>query len=492
MHSLESIVSILYNIVKPKLLLKDSNDGNSSKSHSYSLTHNVQNFVLVWLDTNIDKVNDTDCRNTIQQLQKVVNTINTFTDANQCINFITNTTDEHIFMIISGTLGEIIVPTIHNIFRIDSIYIFCRDELKHKQWAKNWFKIKGVFTTISPVCEELNKAVQQCDQNTISISFISTNEQSLSQTIGQIDQSFMYTQILKEILLTIKFNEKSVTDFIVYCREQFVDNPIELNNINKLEREYNPNTSIWWYTYECFLYSMLNRALHTMEVDTIIKMDFFIRNLHEHIARLHAQQYNGHKYLFTVYRGQGFSETDFDQLKKTEGGLLSFNSFLSTSKKQNIALSFARRSALNPDLIGVLFTMTIHTNLTSTPFASIKNISYYQAEREILFSMHSVFRVNYIKQIDHDNDRLWEVGLTLTSDDDPQRHDLTERIRNETPGLTGWHRLGQFLIMVGQFNKAEEVYTTLLNRPHDEDEKAQFYHHFGVIKYGQGEYETAV
>jgi len=494
MNSLEAVTAIWHTIMKPKLPIKHSNDDNSSKPSPYSFAHNLPSFVIVWLDANIDQVNSSDFRNTIRQLKQVVNTINIFTDSVQCINFITDIKEENIFMIISGSLGEIVIPTIHNMPQIDSIYVFCRNELKHKQWAQKWLKIRGVYTKIAPICEELKQAACLYDQNIISISFISTNEELSNQNLNQINQSFMYTQILKEILLTIEFDNQSIKDFLIYCREQFVDNPIELENINKLEQEYDKDKSIWWYTYECFLYSMLNRALRMMEVDTIIKMGFFIRNLHENIQRLHAEQYSGYRkwYSYTVFRGQGLSKTDFEKLKQTKGGLLSFNSFLSTSKKQNVALNFARRSIVNSDLIGVLFVMTIDPTLSSTPFASIKNVSYYQTEREILFSMHSVFRINSIKQIDHDNNRLWQVELTLTSDDDSQRRDLTERIRNETPGLTGWHRLGQFLIMMGEFIKAEDVYKVLLEDSYEDDEKAQFNHHLGVIKDGQGEYQMAI
>jgi hypothetical protein len=42
----------------------------------------VQNVLLIWLDSNIDN-NSTDCQNTISQLQRTVNTINTFTDGEQ-------------------------------------------------------------------------------------------------------------------------------------------------------------------------------------------------------------------------------------------------------------------------------------------------------------------------------------------------------------------------------------------------------------------------
>jgi hypothetical protein len=59
---------------------------------------------------------------------------------------------------------------------------------------------------------------------------------------------------------------------------------------------------------------MLNRALRMMEIALIIKMGFFVRDLHIHIAALHLEQYGKHHHSnsFTVYRGQGLSQTDFD------------------------------------------------------------------------------------------------------------------------------------------------------------------------------------
>ena len=489
MNMLKKITSLFSDTGDGKQMFKSPKGAAAIKSGQPPL-----NLLLVWLDTNIGLVNNSDCYKTIVELRQVANSIKTFTDSDQCIDFITDIDNEKIFMIISGTLGETLVPIIHDLCQISVIYIFCRDEIKHKQWAQNWCKIKGVFVEISAIRRELEQTVQECESNAIPISFVSTNEKLSNQSLDQIDQSFIYTQILKEILLTIEFDNQSITDFIIYCRELFADNSIELDNVNKFEKEYRDHNPIWWYTYECFLYSLLNQALRTMEVGIILKMGFFVQDLHQNIVKLHMEQYSGHRqwYSFTVYRGQGLSESNFNQLMKTEGGLLSFNTFLSTSKKQNIAINFALRSLAKSDVVGIVFVMTINPSSSSTPFAATKNVSYYQTEREILFSMHSVFRIGHIKQIDHDKNRLWQVELTLTSDDDPQRRDITERIRKETPGLTGWHRLGQFLIMIGQFTKAEDLYNVLLHKTHDKYEKAQVNHHLGVIMDGKGDYERAI
>jgi hypothetical protein len=118
--------------------------------------------------------------------------------------------------------------------------------------------------------------------------------------------------------------------------------------------------------------------------------------------------------------------------------------------------------------------MSIDSSVSCTPFASIDEVSYFQTEVEILFSMHTVFRIGEIKQIDSHN-QLYQVELTLTSDDDPQLRILTERIREEAGGGTGWQKIGQLLLKIPQFDKAEELYTILLEQTTDESEKAHYY-----------------
>jgi hypothetical protein len=79
-----------------------------------------------------------------------------------------------------------------------------------------------------------------------------------------------------------------------------------------------------------------------------------------------------------VYRGQGLSPIDFDQLMKTKGGLMSFNTFLSTSLDRTVSFAFAESTIHNPDLIGVLFEITIDPSIPSPPFADIRNVSVYK------------------------------------------------------------------------------------------------------------------
>ncbi|CAF4175665.1 unnamed protein product [Adineta steineri] len=243
-----------------------------------------------------------------------------------------------------------------------------------------------------------------------------------------------------------------------------------------------------------FLYPMLNHALRLMNGDIITHMGFFISDLHRQIEQLHKEQFVDATAanIFTVYRGQGLSTGDFAKMSKIKGGLISFNNFLSTSTVRKVSLGFAQDATINPDQVGVLFIMKINPAQSTTPFASIVGISDFQKEEEVLFSMHSVFRIQDIKQMG-ENNHLFEVNLVLTADNDPELNRLTDCIRKESfPDEEGWYRLGLILINMGQFDKAEDIYQVLLDQRKDDQGQADIYHQLGRIKNAQGKYQEAL
>src|SRR5690606_8992546 len=125
-------------------------------------------------------------------------------------------------------------------------------------------------------------------------SFVPVNEIPSNENLDQLESSFMYTQMFKETLLEMKHDSKAINDLATYCRKLHNDNVKVLKIIDEFERDYRSETSIWWYTRDCFIYQMLNRALRRLEGDTIINMGFFIRDLHHEIEKLHQKQINGY------------------------------------------------------------------------------------------------------------------------------------------------------------------------------------------------------
>ena len=389
----------------------------------------IQNFQLIWLGANIGQ------SNILAQLQNVVSDVNVFTQPDKCVDFFIKLGQVKAVLIADGMLGQQVIPLIHDVSQLDIVYIFCRNKSRYGKWSKNWLKINGVYTDIEPICQSLRQVVKQNNQDSIPMSFVAVGEQISSQNLNQLEPSFMYTQIFKEILLEMKYDEQSIERFTDYCRNNKYGS---LSNIIRFKNEYNAQLAIWWYTYPSFIYSLLNSALRLLEAETIINTGFFIHDLHRQLEQLHHRHisnYDGKP--FTVYRGQGLSTVDFEKFRRTKGGLMSFNNFLSTSKEKEVSLSFAKSALKQSDTIGIFFQMTIDPSISSTLFARINEGSYFnEKEDEILFSMHTVFRIGDIKQIDHNNS-LYQVELKLTADNDKQFRALTKRVRQETGGDTG-------------------------------------------------------
>ncbi|CAF1457188.1 unnamed protein product [Adineta steineri] len=453
----------------------------------------AQNYMLAWVDASIDQTNK-DCQNKLTQLRAVVNNVTICTQPNECMQFFHKLNDEKVFVITSGSLGQYLVPEIHDMPNLDAIYIFCDNISDHQQWTKDRKKIKGVHNNMKDICDALKAAVKQVNQDSIPISFVTTNEVVSSNNLNQLEPNYMYTQIFKDILLEMEYDHKqAVKDLAMYYRRLYHDNTAQLKIIDEFEYNYCQEQAITWYTREYFTCQMLNCALRTLDADTIINMGVFIHDLHKQIVHLHEQQlpdYRGEPLV--VYRGQGLSKTDFDKLIKTKGGLMSFDSFLSTTNDRNVSFMFADSALGDSNMMGILFIMTIDPRVSSAPFASINEISYFKAqEEEILFSMHTVFRIDAIKQIGN-NDRLYEVELQLTADDDEQLRQLTNFISGEVGNARGLGRLGNLLLKTGHFDKAEELHKVLLEQPSNESDKGFYYNNLGTAKYHQGDYDQAI
>ncbi|CAF4061603.1 unnamed protein product [Adineta steineri] len=448
----------------------------------------VQNYSLLWLHEYMDETNKV-FQNNLAQLQTIANDVNVFNQRDECIDFLTDDQNIKYFLVVENTITQQIMPLINDIRQLDSVYILSDIKILHEECATKWRKIRSVHTNIDNLCQGLQMDLKQYNQDSIAMSFVTVNDMEPTDNLNQLEPTFMYTQIFKETLLNMEYNTQAIKEFVTYCRNNDCGSKIV---INRFEKEYKPQSAIWWYTFTSFIYCMLNDSLRCMDGNTIINMGFFIHDLHKQIQQLHQQQRSTYEYKpFIVYRGQGLSKANFEKLRKTKDSLISFNNFLSTSLEEAVSLVFARSASETADMIGILFKMLIDPRVESVPFASIKAISYFTEEDEILFSMHTVFRVNAIKQM-NDESQLYQVELQLTSDDDQELRLLTDQLREEAVGDNGWYRLGSLLLKIGQFNKAEELYNVLLEQASDEDEKALYYNQLGNVKDDQGEFEKAI
>ena len=100
---------------------------------------NLETFRLLWLDSNVNNG-----ENLVAQIQlrTIINHLETFIDPDDCQKSIEQTPkDDRVVLIVSGQLGETLVPRIHESQRVSAVYVYCRDENKNKVWADKFKKV---------------------------------------------------------------------------------------------------------------------------------------------------------------------------------------------------------------------------------------------------------------------------------------------------------------------------------------------------------------
>lgn len=217
-------------------------------------------------------------------------------------------------------------------------------------------------------------------------------------------------------------------------------------------------------------------------------MRLLIYDLHQQIAHIHREQH--HEYSekpLVLYRGQRLSLTDLRKLRMRVAGLLSFNSFLSTIRDKTIALSFADSGMNNMDSLRILFIIRIPEACISTPFASTRNFSYLSDEEEILFSMHTIFRITSIDE----RTEICTVELELTDQAHPHSSSIQTGLRETTTKIRV-HDLTKWLISIGEVARAHQFHQKASKQQARHLHDAEYFTLRANIEFHRGNHEQAM
>lgn len=100
----------------------------------------LETFGLVWLDANTD---EHETRNADKKLRSIINSLRKFHDTKQCQKYIEQKSEtDRLVLIVSGRTGREIVPSIHKLRQVMSIYVFCMDKKLNEQWTCKFWKVR--------------------------------------------------------------------------------------------------------------------------------------------------------------------------------------------------------------------------------------------------------------------------------------------------------------------------------------------------------------
>lgn len=108
---------------------------NHTSQASVSVTRSI-----VWLDASVN--NTEESINAQQLLRTPTNHVKTYTNDKECEAYIQSVSKEHrIILIVGGRLGQLIVPRIHQLTQISTIFVYSMDK-RNEQWTKTYKKVR--------------------------------------------------------------------------------------------------------------------------------------------------------------------------------------------------------------------------------------------------------------------------------------------------------------------------------------------------------------
>ncbi|UJR24166.1 hypothetical protein I4U23_027132 [Adineta vaga] len=453
----------------------------------------MEQCILISLDSSSNSLIDD-----LKQFQHVFNSIQQFTETNACIDYITNSKVKKIFLIISFEVVQII-SLINHLPQINSIYILYNN-LEGEKPDENLLqheKVQSICVTIDQLITQIKHDIKHLVTNHIGINSLPNGNIGSFSRSEQNDQNnvqeatFMYSQILRDIFVQENYTETDKNEMIDFFRQQYHGNKSELEKITRFQCDYTAERAIYWYTMDGFLYRTINRALRMQDILTLYQLRYFIKDLHLQLKKYHAEFcLNSLHETLTVYRGVGLPIDVFEKLKP--GHLVSFSEFLSTSKRQDLAKIYVRND--DDNMQAILFEIELNCAIqTSTPFADISGQSQFDIEKEILFSMGSVFRIESLYRT---TETRWHIKLSQTSDEDQQLKLLHNWLDQAIFQVQHFHsKLSSLMLFISDYDKAEYFLRKTVGQPGfsgSTETIAATLAIFGEIYFHQNKYDEAM
>ncbi|CAF2964107.1 unnamed protein product [Rotaria sp. Silwood2] len=453
-----------------------------------------KSFVFVWCDASIGAENSVDDdKNTIMQLARIVNQnrqlVHTFNELHACREFITHV--DNVCLIISGSMGQELVPLVHNLDQIHSIFIFCFDREKHIEWSSPYRKVRGVFNNISDICESLKPYINTqslVDYDRIEFDIISNEAHSSATNDDQL--CLIYSKLNKIILFNMHSLDHGKKDMITYCRNQY-QSEYQTELINDFEQNYSKHSSIWWYTKNYFFQGIINRALRTRDLYVLCSMYRFIQDLDLKLLQLNESQRTTTNSI-NLYFGQFLFKPHFDEITQNLGGLMCINQFISANLEPSIAVMYIEQQQKlisNGNIIRVVFQIHIdRTKESIVSYANIGSISQFVHEKEYLMSMLSVYRIDKVEKL-RDVPSAWLIRITLLSKNDLQYNNLTQNINEYKLEKMNLTEVGYTIMnRLHQFKSTNKLFKQVLYNNPQELREIILYYNMGIIYDGIGQY----
>ncbi len=336
--------------------------------------------------------------------------------------------------------------------------------------------------------EDLVQQIQQDqrkrEHDKIEFPFIfnTYNQQAIdAQSITGPNKQFIQSQLIIDHLLEIQSDDANKTQFISLCKNEYKNNQAELRIIQEFQHTYSSTRSLSWYTRNCFLNRILNKALQMQNISILLNCLFFIRDIQQQI------ELNKSSSIHRVYHAQFISKEELGILYKSLGQLISINTFLSATSDRQQAFSVLQDSETSNNILKVLFEIDTNPQVHGTQsFADITSLGCSSKTNEILFMMGSIFRLENLSY-----DKSGIIIISMSKYNQPIfEHLKTEYAPNSKKTILS---LGLMLNKFNRFDDAEQCYHHLIEHLPDKHQTiSKCYHALGNLASNRNDYNASL
>ncbi|CAF2058388.1 unnamed protein product [Rotaria magnacalcarata] len=366
-------------------------------------------------------------------LQKVENQVKTFSDIEQCLDYIRERPNSKFYLNVSNDLDEDKMSTLKEYSQIRSIVQFTVSPRRIKQDKLTDYQLSNTLTA------EISNSCRKYMHPSIlpNIEFRALEELPSHDFI--IDSRLlMQYRIIIEILLRIPIT------------------PENMEAIELFDSKFKVGQSILWYTKQSFVSRILNRTFAADDIRLIFKIHYFIFHLYSELKILYERFFEILNSQITVYRGKQMPVDEFQTLKASVNKLVITRCFLSTSLNRQVALLYSGSEEVPTSYVAIIFRIIINKTINKIkPFAFIRHESAMEDEDEFLLGIGIIFQIQEIIEI---TENTFEIVLIYTSE---QEKIEEEMIRSKTNYL----ERAQHIRSIDDFHRVISDVISSLNEP---------------------------
>ncbi|CAF1243343.1 unnamed protein product [Adineta steineri] len=451
------------------------------------VSNNKEDIQLIWFDGNMNDSDDYLLTQTM--LIELNSAVQFYSDFDRCLDLIKSIKDEQIFLIVSGAFAQRILLQTHHYRSLVAIFIFCSEDQHYKPLMEEYNKITGIFSDQHDLLKSIKQKMNLVEKQTLPFSLLDQKQKS-SKDLSQVSASFLLHQMLIYVLKQMSQDELSKKQMLDMCRDYYKQNKQELKKIEEFQNTYTRDKAIEWYTDECFLYKLLNKALRTEDIELLFTFRFFIIDLCSAIEQENHHLKN--KGTLTLYRGTQIPNEELEKIKENIGKTISTNGFLSTSRNINVSLGFIHMNTQSNDFISVLFEIKANPLLKTVIFTDVGDRSRIKGEEEVLFNLNSLFKI--VSVCFDSTLAVWKVELNTTDEGAEKVEEYLLLSKQQMEEYTPLIYFGRLLMLeLGHVDRAGKYFNMLLKSlPHDHPNIAAVYNNIGTVHAKRDELNLAL